>query len=178
VARAGLTSDRVVAEAAQLERLGVRLPSLYKHIAGMPALQRHLAVRAKTELTAALACTAVGRARGEALRAIATGYRGWAAEHPGLYSASTRAPHPEDAEDVAASEAAVRVVFDVLSGYGLETDAMIDATRTLRATLHGFVMLEREGGFAMDRSVDTSFTWMVAMLDAELARRSSAPAQR
>ncbi len=59
VARAGLTESRVVDEAERLadevgrsrltlaalaERLGVRQPSLYKHIDGMNGLQRSLAV--------------------------------------------------------------------------------------------------------------------------------------
>ena len=60
--RAGLTEARVVAEAELLaddvglskltlaalaDRLGVRQPSLYKHVAGMEGLQRSIALRAK-----------------------------------------------------------------------------------------------------------------------------------
>ena len=63
--RAGLTERRVVDEAERIadevglsrltlaalaERLGIRQPSLYKHVDGMDGLQRSLAVRAKTEL--------------------------------------------------------------------------------------------------------------------------------
>jgi AcrR family transcriptional regulator len=185
--RAGLTTERVVSEAATLadetslesftlaalaERLGVRLPSLYKHVAGMPALQRHLAVRAKTELTEVLARAAVGRSKGDALRAVALAYREWAREHPGLYVATMRAPGPEDTADVAASAAATQVVFDVLSGYGLGRDQMIDATRTLRAGLHGYAALEAVGGFAMDRTVAASIDWMLDALDRALAAGS------
>jgi len=48
-------------------RLGVRQPSLYKHIDGMDGLQRGLAVRAKNELAAILARAAIGRERGDAI---------------------------------------------------------------------------------------------------------------
>ena len=91
--RAGLTPDRVVAEAQDLadevgltrltlaelaHRLGVRLPSLYKHVAGMEGLQREMAVRAKLELADVLGRSAVGRAGDDAVRSMAVSYREWA----------------------------------------------------------------------------------------------------
>src|SRR5579872_2166443 len=96
--RAGLTETRVVEEAERLaddvglsnltlaalaQRLGVRQPSLYKHIAGMDALQRSVAIRAKHELAGVLGGAAVGRAGGDALSAMAHAYRTWAMQHPG-----------------------------------------------------------------------------------------------
>ncbi len=182
--RAGLTTDRVIDEAARLadevgldaltlaavaKSLDVRLPSLYKHVAGMPALQRQLAIRAKRELVVVLARATAGQARGDALRALGLAYRGWATQHPGAYSASVRAPAPGDAEDEELSAANVRIVFDVLAGYGLDDDARIDATRSLRAGLHGFVLLERSGAFMLDRAVEDSFTWMIDSLDTAMA---------
>ena len=111
--RAGLTEARVVDEAERMadevglsrltlaavaERLGVRQPSLYKHIDGMDALQRSLAVRAKSELANVLARAAVGRERGEAIASLSHAYRAWALEHPGRYAAAQRAPMPGDAD--------------------------------------------------------------------------------
>ncbi|MBA2558512.1 MAG: WHG domain-containing protein [Propionibacteriales bacterium] len=182
--RAGLSTDRVVDEAAALadeiglenltmaeiaKRLHVRLPSLYKHVAGMPALRRQLAIRAKSELAGVLARATVGRARSDALRALGLAYREWALAHPGGYSASVRAPFPGDAEDEEASAANVQIVFDVLAGYGLSDDALVDATRSLRAGLHGFMLLERAGAFALDRAPEDSFSWMIDSLDTAMA---------
>ena len=176
MARAGLSEDRVVEEAERMadevglqrltlaalaERLGVRQPSLYKHIDGLPALHRTIAVRARVELADVLGRAAVGRSRGDAIRSVATTYRAWALEHPGRYSATLRAPDPGDTDDVAASTAAVSVVLEILSGYDLRDDAAIDAARALRSSLHGFVSLEAAGGFGLPVDIDRSFERLV-----------------
>jgi AcrR family transcriptional regulator len=150
--------------AALAASLGVRQPSLYKHVDGMKGLQRSIAVRAKTELADTLGRAAVGRARGDAIRAVARTYRQWAIEHPGRYAATVRAPVSGDLQDEAASAAAVRVVLEVLSGYHLHGDAAIDATRALRSALHGFVSLETSGGFGLPVDIDRSFERLVEAL--------------
>jgi len=190
VARAGLTEDRVVVEAERLAdeiglsrltlaalagNLGVRQPSLYKHIDGMDALQRSIAIRARAEMADTLGRAAIGRARGDAIRAIAHAYRTWVVAHPGRYAATTRAPVPGDVEDEAASGAVVRVVLDVLAGYQLTGDSAIDAARTLRSALHGFVSLETNDGFGLPVSIDRSFDYLVDSLIRAL-EASDAPA--
>jgi len=182
--RAGLTSARVVDEAARianrdgLERLtlaavagslGVRVPSLYKHVGGLPALRRDLALRAKQELTVVLARATVGRSRGDALRALATAYRDWALDHPAEYVATQAPPAAGDDEDEAVSADLVSVVYDVLRGYGAGDHVLVDATRTLRAAIHGFAALEAAGGFAIPRSLDDSVEWFLEAVDARLS---------
>jgi len=150
VARAGLTEILVIEEAERLAdevglpqmtlaalagRLGVRQPSLYKHIEGMDGLVRSISVRAKNELAYVLARAAVGRERAEALTSISHAYRGWALAHPGRYAAAQSAPAPGDTEDQAASLAVVQVATDILAGYKLGDDDAIDATRALRSAL-------------------------------------------
>ncbi len=179
VARAGLSEDRVVVEAERIadevglsrltlaalaDSLGVRQPSLYKHIDGMDALQRSIAVRAKTELADVLGRAAVGKSGDDAIRALATAYRRWALEHPGRYSATVRAPKAGDLDDEAASAAAVGVVLDVLAGYDLRGADAIDATRAIRSSLHGFIALESSGGFGLPVDVDRSFDRLVGGL--------------
>jgi AcrR family transcriptional regulator len=178
--RAGLSRAVVVAEAARLadevgldrltmaalaERLGVRLPSLYKHVDGLAAVRRDIALLAIGELTSRLGRAAVGRAGGDALPAMAAAYRDYARAHPGRYAATLRAPGAEDIELAAASEDLLRIVFDVLAGYRLAGADAIDATRALRSALHGFVALEAAGGFGLPQDVDRSFDRMVAGLD-------------
>jgi len=175
--RAGLTPTRILDEADALadeigvgeltlaaiaSRLGVKQPSLYKHIAGHDALLCAMTARAKDELAAALARATVGRARDDAVVAMCHAYRGWAIRHPGRYELTVRAPLPDDAADQAASAAAVAVVSDVLAGYGLAGDDAIDAIRGLRAVVHGFIDLERRGGFGLPVDVDRSFERLIA----------------
>lgn len=150
--------------AALADSLGVRQPSLYKHINGMKGLQRSIAVRAKTELADILGRAAVGRSRGDAIRAVAGTYRQWALAHQGRYAATIHAPLSGDVDDEAASAAAVKVILDVLSGYHLHGDAAIDATRALRSALHGFVSLETSGGFGLPADIDHSFDRLVDAL--------------
>ena len=111
--RAGLSRERVVEEAASVadqvgfdrltmaavaERFGVALPSLYKHVGGIDALRRDLAVHGMAVLADTLRDAAVGRVRGDALTAVATAYRQFATDRPGLYAATVRAPAPDDEE--------------------------------------------------------------------------------
>jgi len=189
VPRAGLTTARVVDAAAELadqvglagltlsalaEDLGVRQPSLYKHIDGADGLRRALSLRAKGDLAEVLSRASVGRAGGDAVRALARGYRDWAREHPGMYEALVPAPDPGDRRDVAASDRIVSLVTDVLAGFSLRDDAAIHATRALRACLHGFVTLERSGGFGLPVDLDASFARMVdgLVLSMESTARS------
>lgn len=183
--RAGLTETLVVEEgeriadevglsrltlAALAARLGVRQPSLYKHVAGTDGLRRGIALRAKNELADVLRRAAVGRARGGAITAMAHAYRAWAIEHPGRYAAAQRASSPGDVDDEIAGGNVVRVVADVMAGYHLRDDDAIDAIRALRAALHGFVTLEADHGFGLPVDVNRSFDRLVAGLATAFAR--------
>ncbi|MGD0608051.1 MAG: TetR-like C-terminal domain-containing protein [Streptosporangiaceae bacterium] len=187
--RAGLTTARVIDEAAQMadevglagltlaalaDRLGVRYPSLYKHVDGMDGLQRGLAIQAKNELAGTLARATVGRARGDAIVSVAHAYRNWALKHPGRYAAAQRVPTPGDTEAEAADWAAVEIIGDILSGYDLQGDDAIDAIRALRAALHGFVALETT--FVHPANIDRSFDRLVQGLATALASWAGQPA--
>jgi AcrR family transcriptional regulator len=180
VPRAGLTPERVVAEAAVVadevgldrmtlaevaQRFGVALPSLYKHVRGLEGLRRDLAVLSVRELTAALTAAAVGRSGRDALRAVAQAYREYGLAHPGREAASVRAPDPHDAEHQAVGAEAVGVLAAVLAGYGIAGDDAVDAIRCLRAALHGFVALEAAGGFGLPRSVADTYARLIDSLD-------------
>ncbi len=178
--RASLSPALLIAEAARLadavgfdqlslaavaRRFGVAVPSLYKHVGGLAGLRRGLAVLAVRELGAALAAAGEG-SPGERLRAMAEAYRDYARAHPGRYQATLRAPEPGDAEHRAASDAVLATIFDALAPYGLGRADAVDATRVLRAALHGFVALESEGAFGLPRDVDRSFARLVDVLDS------------
>jgi AcrR family transcriptional regulator len=190
VPRAGLSTGVVVAEAARLadevgldkltlamvaKRFGVALPSLYKHVSGLPALLQKVSAAATVELADAVVAAAAGQARGDALRAVATAYRGYGRRHPGRYPATQRVPDPADPGHVAAGEKAVGAFFAILRGYGIEGDDLVDATRAVRSALHGFVVLENGGGFGLPRDVDRSFDRLVTMLDQGLRNFVAGP---
>ena len=174
--RAGLSRARVVDEAAELadevglegltlaalaERLGVRQPSLYKHLDSLAGLRRSISLQAKGELGDVLLRAAVGRSGAHAITVMAGAYREWALEHPARYTAAQWIAGPEDEEDAAASLGAIQVISDVLTAYELRGDDAIDAIRAFRSTLHGFVSLEAAGSFGLDRDLDRSFDRLV-----------------
>lgn len=182
--RAGLTTTRVVQEAEDVAdevgltnltlaaiapRLGVRMPSLYKHIAGMDALQRLVAIRATQDMADLFARAAAGKAGAEALTAISTSLRTWAMLHPGRYAATVRAPDEDDAEHAAACNEVLLIVLAALASYKLSGDDAIDAARAFRATVHGFISLEQAGGFGLPVDLDRSFNRMIAALAETLS---------
>jgi AcrR family transcriptional regulator len=181
--RAGLDSETVVAAAAKIAdteglealtlarlaaALGVRSPSLYVHVGGLEDLRRRVGERGARELAVALGAAAAGRARGEALFAVARAYRAYAREHPGAYAALQRAPEPSDQRGRSAAAAVVEIVVAVLRGYGLAGDAEIHAARSVRAALHGFVALELGGGFGIKLPLDESYEWLLRAIDRGL----------
>jgi AcrR family transcriptional regulator len=178
--RAGLDRWTVVRTAAELvdtapaglddlslsrlaEQLGVRTPSLYKHVAGLPALHRDLAFLGVKLLGDQLVDAAIGRSADEAVRALADAYRSFAHEHPGLYAAALRAPAPEDTELQEAARWVADVVVRVLEAYGLHGDDALHAVRAFRSSIHGFVSLEAAGGFGLPLDLDESYRRLVAM---------------
>ena len=183
--RAGLNEDRVVAEAERIadevgvanltlaalaDRLGIRQPSLYKHVAGLAGLHRSISIRAKFELADVLARAAVGRSGADAVRSMSHAYRRWAREHPGRYEAAQWAPPSGDEQAIEAGLAAVRICSEVLTCYGLEGDDAVDAIRVLRSALHGFVALESAGGFGLPVDLGRSFDRLIEGISAAFDR--------
>jgi AcrR family transcriptional regulator len=187
--RAGLDAEAVVTAAAAVadadglqavtlarlaETLGVRPPSLYAHVAGLPDLRRRLAARGARELAAALQSAAAGRAGGDALEAAAAAYRAYAREHPGTYAAVQRGPELDDPEAAAAATQVVDVMLAILRGYGLEQEEALHAARIVRAALHGFVVLEAGEGFRIPLDLDETFSRLLAVLDHGLEQTANA----
>jgi AcrR family transcriptional regulator len=184
VPRAGLTGDDVVASAAGLadeigfqgitmgllaDRLGVRAPSLYKHVGGLADVQHRLATLALTELGEVIRDAVQGRAGIDALAALLTAVRGYVTAHPGRYMATigVEATGPDDPLQVAGTRV-INSIAAVLRGYGVGEGEMDHALRTIRSTMHGFAMLEASRGFQWDADPDESFDWMIRFVDRGL----------
>lgn len=184
MARAGLDAATVIDRAARMldeqgreglnlaalaASLGVKTPSLYKHVDGLPGLTRAVMLRAKGELGRVMGTAAIGLARDDAIVAMSFAYRRWALEHPGQYPLTVRAPVTGDDGDEKASSAILTVVLATLAGFDLHDDDAIDATRFLRSALHGFVSLESTGAFELPRDTERSFTNVVGSVVASLS---------
>ncbi|WP_406308479.1 TetR/AcrR family transcriptional regulator [Streptomyces sp. NBC_00121] len=158
------------------ERLGVKTPSLYKHLTGQADLAHRIAILAATELGDAIRDATQGRAGGDALAAAAQAMRTYVREHPGRYAAvnSARPDGPDD-PFIPASNRALSSLSAVLRGYHLDPAQEVHALRMLRSMLHGFSTLEVAGGFQYDTDADDSFTWMITFIDQGLQATTPTP---
>jgi AcrR family transcriptional regulator len=180
VPRAGLTPDRVIAEAATVadevgldrltlaavaQRCGVSLPGLYKHVRGLDEVRRGIAISAVRDMVGVTAAAAAGVSGQAALRAISVAYRTYARQHPGRYAASVIAPTDGDQAHTDAAVEAFAVLTATFQGYHLDGEQLIHAVRMWRAACHGTVALEAAGGFGLPQSVDVTFAHLIDALD-------------
>jgi AcrR family transcriptional regulator len=195
VPRAGLAPAVVVAAAADLvdevgldqlstgllaERLGVRPPSLYKHIDSLADLQRRIAALALDQLGTAVGEAIRGRSGLAALRALALAVREFVTKHPGRYAATVGVTFDGSANGLhTPGTSVVEAIAALVRGYGLPERELDHALRTIRSALHGFATLEAGHGFQWSADRDQSFEWMIQFLDRGLRGATAAvPAAR
>jgi AcrR family transcriptional regulator len=184
VPRTGLAGPAVVATAADLadevgfanltmgllaERLGIRTPSLYKHVDGLADLQHRIAVLAMTQLGDLVRDAIGGHSGRAALAALATAFRRFVTDHPGRYNATVGAVvnGPDDPLHLAGGRV-LEAIAAVLRGYGIPADQTDHALRTLRSLLHGFATLQAAGGFQWSADPDETFEWLIGFVDRGL----------
>ncbi len=155
------------------DRLGVRPPSLYKHVDSLADLQHRIATLAMTELGEVIRDAVQGKAGLDALTALLTAVRAYVTAHPGRYTATIGAEFsgPDDPLRAAGTRV-INSIAAVLRGYGIGEDEMDHAIRTIRSTMHGFAMLEASRGFQWNADPDESFDWMIRFMDRGLHRVS------
>lgn len=151
------------------ERLGVRTPSLYKHVDNIADLTHRIGVLAMGELADAIGDAIQGRAGSDALVAAAHAMRRFVNEHPGRYAAGNAArPTGPDDPLIPAARRVLDALAAALRGYELDPKDQVHALRMLRSMLHGFATLEESGGFMIDTNVDDSFAWVISLMDKGL----------
>ncbi|GKU80374.1 TetR family transcriptional regulator [Paenibacillus sp. L3-i20] len=165
IAAAAEITDTVGVEEVTLaslaSRLGVRSPSLYNHVDGLPALKSHLTTHGLNQLSEAIKTAAIKKQGIESILSIADAYLLFARNHPGLYEMTLRAPTEEQPEQMRLGSEIVETLVIALSSYMLPEEQAVHAVRGLRSILHGFASIERSGGFGMAIGVDTSITFVI-----------------
>ncbi|MCZ2826740.1 MULTISPECIES: TetR/AcrR family transcriptional regulator [unclassified Modestobacter] len=165
---AGLTMGRLA------ERVGVRTPSLYKHVAGQEDLNRGIAALALAEAADAVGTATQGRAGRDALTAAAHAFRDFVLAHPGRYAATIGVEPTGPDDPITVAGLGVLDSFSaVLRSYAVPPAEMDHALRTVRSSLHGFATLQSANGFQWSADVDESLEWLIALLDRGL--RSASP---
>lgn len=182
MARVGMTAERLTVAAAELadevgfenvtvsalaRRFGVKDASLYSHIRNAADLRARVAVLALAELADRAADALAGRSGKAALVAFADAYRAYAKEHPGRYAAGQLRLDPATAEASSARRHS-DMTKAILRGYDLAESQHVHAVRLLHSTFHGYVTLERSGGFDHSGQIEESWRRVLDVLDHTL----------
>lgn len=141
----------------------VKVPSLYNHIQNLSALEHAVSIYATRRIYAALQSSAVGVSADDALRSMAHAFRQFATDHPGLYPLTIAAPQPDDTEREEVSTQIIELMQAVLRPYGLSEEDSLHTIRVFRSLLHGFVDIERRGGFGLPLATDATFETLMRM---------------
>jgi AcrR family transcriptional regulator len=189
--RANLTKQTVVQAAAELlnaegpealslgrlaEKLGIRTPSLYNHIDGLPGLRRELSILNARFLAERLSEAAIGQSGPELVMSVMQAMRAYIKENPGLYLSTLRASGAQAYADPELEQEEARnlkVGMAVMASFGLEGEEAIHALRGLRSLVHGFATLEISGGFGIPLDLDESFTRLVDLFISGLEQQQS-----
>jgi AcrR family transcriptional regulator len=133
------------------ERVGIRAPSLYKHLPDKAALEAAIIATGFEEAAAAFeqAVDRAGEGAGDALVALAAAYRRFALEHPHLYRLMNNGPLPR-AHLPPGLEG--RTAAPLLRVAGSQARA-----RAVWAFAHGMVMLELDQRFPPDADLDAAW---------------------
>lgn len=139
------------------EKIGVKAPSLYNHVANKGAL-----LRAVNELTLKRFVDALYQAADsensveEKLIAIAHRFRSFAHENPVCYSLANNSPAGEERPDPQWREALI-LPLQALVAELVGEDNAFPALRGIYAFLHGWVMLEISQQFERGGDLDAHF---------------------
>ncbi|GAA2039169.1 TetR/AcrR family transcriptional regulator [Agromyces tropicus] len=139
--------------------LGVRAPSLYKHVRDRDDLVRVVAEDVAEELGGHLdrALARSGDAA-DAARTLAASARRFAREHPHGYGLLF-GPLPDGARvRGSALERSSLALLEVARRLAGEAEAL-EAARTLTAWMHGFTTMELAGAFRLGGSVDEAWAY-------------------
>lgn len=141
---AGLTMRRLA------ERLGIRAPSLYKHVPDKAALEAAIIAAGLQEAAAAFEAAVDATApAGTAMGALAAAYRRFALDHPHLYRLMHSGPLPREQLPVGLEDRAAAPVLRVAGDRA--------RARALWAFAHGMVMLELDHRFPPDADLDAAW---------------------
>lgn len=130
------------------ERLGIRAPSIYKHLPDKQALENAL-ISATFEDQAARFEAAMAEP-GDPVAALTRAYRDYARRHPHLYRLMTERPLDRDRLAPGVEERAARPIVEALGGDP-------DLARSFWAFAHGMTILELNQRFPPDADLDAAW---------------------
>ena len=138
--------------------LGIKAPSLYRHVASKSALIRLVNQLTLDDLFVAFAAaTSTTLATPQAhMTAILESYRAFALAHPQTYTLAFTTTDPEERPEARALEQKVLPLQTLMAQITGEAQSLA-ALRGALALVHGFVMLELKGQWQREGDVSEAF---------------------
>jgi len=137
--------------------------SLYAHVDSLDALRREVAMLALDELSEQVWGVALGRAREDALRAIADVYRRYHIEHPGRAAAMLAADHHNDPDLQQKGRRLAEPIQATFRSFGLDDAQVMQAHRIFSSTVRGLAQAENSSSFPSLGSVDATMDQMIRL---------------
>ena len=147
--------------------LGIRVPSLYAHVAGQAGLRRELWMWTVNDLGECLRESVMGRSGPEALAAFATAFRDYARSWPGRYQLTLSPPEPLDDDALDVGRRANSAFEAVIRSFGLAGEEAVHLGRAVRSAIHGFIGLESRYSLGPE-NIDESFDHLLVILSRGL----------
>jgi AcrR family transcriptional regulator len=161
--------------AALAADLGVRAPSLYRHVESLDALRRALRLRTVVEMTDAVRAAVMGKSGLDGLHALTEAFRSYAKANPVRYLAQTSLPGDDAMR--AAGRRLGEAGYAVLASFGLRPQELPVATAQLAALCHGFVSLELVQTMDWVTDPDAAYYGLVELFAVALEKSAAAPAR-
>ena len=130
------------------DRLGIRAPSIYKHLPDKQALENALISAAFEEQAERFEAALAGA--DDPLAALAAAYRAFARRHPHLYRLMTERPLDRERLAPGVEDRAARPIVQAVGGDR-------DRARAVWAFAHGMTILELNGRFPPGADLDAAW---------------------
>lgn len=146
------------------ERLNIKTPSLYNHIASLEDLKQELMAYGWQEFTGRLAEVLIGESGDEALRLGCSTFYEYAVENPGVFEAMAFSNSNDGRMKTEASEEFMRILFKVLGKRNIGEENAGQVMRLARSYLEGFTLLVNHGAFDTTLPLKESFDFGVGVI--------------
>lgn len=187
--KAGLNKEILVAKAAELanrdglknlslrslaDYVGVKPPSLYKHIDGLDALYHDIMIYGWNLLEKYIYDEVIGKSGDDAVRGMCDAYYNFAMQNPGVFESMQTFNQYESEENKSAMHDLFQITAKIFSVYHLSKEQMLHLVRTFRGFLQGFMMLTIQDSFGSPVGIKESFDLSVDILIKGIACISDA----
>lgn len=154
---------------AVAERLGMRTPSLYNHIASLEDMLRDVAHAGMRAMNERMAQSAIGVSGLPALKAIGVAYFGYVIAHPGIYETIQWATWHGNDETAALFGFYRDLVSRIVASFGLKPKEEEVAANLVLSLFHGYSSLNVGKALAHPKKAAAEFAEAMSVALSGLA---------